>query len=311
MLRLAVERLLERNAEGWGEQLHEVEAPTMELKFRYGNVVIDAHDPRERFFVSADGELRPVERHHAVELAARRVLESFGAVELECVDHLEPPIDSSANYLLQVQGDVHDYCSFGAYVLPQLRGLGWEVSVDESYPYAVVDCEAPWYAAIDEQRNDWFNVELGVVVGRERVSLLPALLELLRRCPDDTTLRALLRRPLRFFALPTGDGRLVPVSAERLKTVLIVLRDLIDGTGSPTIRFPMIRAATLTALEGQVQWYGGERARQRARRLRAPIQQLEQDTPPAAQRHASTVSAPWCGLATTAACAWLGWCARR
>ncbi len=267
-----MEALLERSADGWGHHFDEVEVPVLALSFQYGDVVIDAADPRERFFVSRGGAVKTVERDRAGEQRAHRLLESFGAIDLGCLDHVEPSIDSRASHLVHAGGDVHDYCSFSAYALPQLRNLGWQVEVADDYPYRVVESDAPWYAAVACNTPDWFALEVGVEVDGRRQSLLPALLTLLERCPDDTTLRALLRRPLRFFALPTDDGRYLPVDAEQLREVLRVLRDLYDGSGHKRVPLlcPMTRAGSLSRLGSRIgRWHGGDKVRARAEQLAA------------------------------------------
>ena len=75
--------------------------------------------------------------------------------------------------------------------LPALRTEGWEVEVEDSFPYRIVSGEATWYAdVLPQEKTDWFDLELGVEVEGERISLLPVLLGLLRApgwtlTPDD------------------------------------------------------------------------------------------------------------------------------
>ena len=61
------------------------------------------------------------------------------------------------------------YCSFSAYALPQLRALGWNIEVDASYPYQVVETDAPWYAAIepDNLRLPWYPLRGGSRAGAD------------------------------------------------------------------------------------------------------------------------------------------------
>src|SRR5690606_26211262 len=89
----------------------------------------------------------------------------------------------------------------------------------------------------EESRPDWFSLELGLTVEGRRISLLPALLDLIDRSPDDGTLAALTRKSSRFIALPvaspdSGDTVYLPVPAKRLERVLTVLRDLYEGARS-------------------------------------------------------------------------------
>src|SRR5262245_24042877 len=130
-LTLGLERLLTPDDE-------EAEVPTVELGFRYGPLHIRASDPRSSFYVDDGHGPRLLARSNELEEQARRLLESFGAVEICCLEGYEPAYGSKADYVLGVEGDVHSYCSFGAYALPQLRKLGWQVEVAEGYPYAAM-----------------------------------------------------------------------------------------------------------------------------------------------------------------------------
>jgi hypothetical protein len=91
------------------------------------------------------------ERDAAGERQARYLLESFGAVELACLDDYSagPRV---ARRLRGAGGrDVHGLCGFTAYALPQLRALGWRVEVAADYPFQVVETEAPWYARVEPE----------------------------------------------------------------------------------------------------------------------------------------------------------------
>ncbi len=251
VVRLATERLLMPD-HAWGDDPQEVEVPVLELSFRYGTSEIRASDPRERVLCRTRSGMTTFARNFEVEETARRVLESFGAIELACLEHYEPAYGSSADYIVAIDGDVHSYCSFGAYALPQLRALGWVVEIEEEYPYAALSGDEPWYAAVDnvEDEPDWFSFELGVVVDGRRVSLLPALLELLDTTGEGSSLSSLMRRPLKFAAIPTPDGRFVPVPMTRLRMVLSVLRDLHDGrVDEKGFRCDALRLAALSGLE--------------------------------------------------------------
>jgi superfamily II DNA or RNA helicase len=281
-LRVGTENVLRPDDDDPAE-LEDVSLPVLELGFVYAGVRIAASDPRERFFVPDGRGMREVRRDRAAEIAARRVLESFGAVELRCLDAYEPALDSRADYLVRVDGDVHAYCSFAAYALPQLRALGWRVEIDEGYPYRVISSDVPWYVELhpDDTAPDWFGLELGVVIDGRRTSLLPALLDLLDRCPDDSTLSALLRSSSRYLAVPAGNGCWLPVPADRLRRVLGVLRDLYDGKTTPPLRFgerlrvPEVRSVSLGRLDDAfdddaLAWGGSPSARDRSRALAAP-----------------------------------------
>jgi superfamily II DNA or RNA helicase len=237
------------------DEAGEIQRPVLELTFDHSGIT--AYDP-------------------AAEESARRLLEGLGAVEIRCLEHLDVPHGSTAEYLIDVDGSVHAYCSFSAYALPQLRRLGWRVEVAEGYPYRVVDGDVPWYVDMhpDDKAPDWFNLELGIAWEGQRISLLPALLELLDRLPEDGSLAGLLRIASRCLALPVGDGLYLTLPADRLRRVLLVVRDLYEGRrsawreGSEQLCIEPLRAALLSHLDdalgdvGEVRWNGGDRLRE-------------------------------------------------
>ena len=108
---------------------HETIVPVLGLTFDYSGTEIRASDRRVRFFVAKAGALALVERDREAEARAQCLLESFGAIEVSCTEGYTPPFDSQADYLVHVDGNVHAFCSFSAYALPQLRALGWELEV--------------------------------------------------------------------------------------------------------------------------------------------------------------------------------------
>src|SRR5690606_36415950 len=128
------------------------------------------------------------------ELSAQRLLERFGAVEIECVDGCTPPYGSEANYLISAEPNAHTACSFGAQALPELEKHGFQISIDEAYPYRVIDSAPNWYGKLEpgaeqlalfgDQRTDWFSLELGIEVHGRQLNLVPALVELLEQTPD-------------------------------------------------------------------------------------------------------------------------------
>jgi superfamily II DNA or RNA helicase len=222
-LRLFTEAMLVEGEEGTVER----EVAVLSLVFDYEGTPVRASDERDRF-LGAEAEHSGVDRDRAGEREAQRLLESFGAVELGCLSSHTAAYDSEADYVVHGDGNVHALCSFTAHAAPRLRELGWHVDVAEDYPYQVVDVESGWFADVvpDRLRGDWFSLELGVEVGGVRVSLLDALLELVRSCPDGTSLDKLLRAPARLRALRVTENRYLTLPVERLHRLLKIILEL-------------------------------------------------------------------------------------
>jgi superfamily II DNA or RNA helicase len=263
------------------EEGKEQDVPVISLCFDYEGVRIRAADRRERFFVARPAGMAMVGRDRGGEARAQCLLEGFGAIELtQFEEQIAPDLDTDADYIVQLDGNVHSYCSFSAYALPQLRALGWNIEVEPSYPYQVIETDAPWYAAIepDEARTDWFALELGIQVDGKRVNMLPAMLELLDGCADGETLEALLKRPTRFRVVPVGHNKYLPVPPDRLRALMQVLLEMYRGEKleDGALCFPRSRSGSVAKLDlalggsGRLLWSGITSVVEKARQLHQP-----------------------------------------
>jgi superfamily II DNA or RNA helicase len=236
----------------------ELEVAALRLDFAYGGLTVRAGarvvpSPRVR-------------RDATAEVAARRVLEGLGAIDVSCLDDCET--DGSVDYVVRLDRDVHALCGFSAYALPQLRALGWRVEVAGDYPWQTVGDDAAITASVDhdEDRPDWFSLELGIDIDGHRVDLLPALLAIL---DSTSSLDQLARTPRRCIAVPVGERRFLPVPPERLRLLLAVLREMHRDRGGQ-LGAPLARATALAELGAAlhdtgrvVRWQGDTRIRDR------------------------------------------------
>ena len=276
---LRVEQVTYERSDGYDAVLETVDTPVVELSFDYAGQRIHACDVRDRFFEAAEGGMRVVLRDDAAENRARAVLEGFGAVELACLHDVAVPPGSRAHYLLRCDGDVHDYCGFTSYAVPQLRELGWVVELDASYPYRVVRADDSWYADIEpDEKPDWFSLELGLEIDGRRVNLLPALVGLLDGSRQGTTLSRLIERK-RQIAVPLPDGRFVTVPPEQIRSILRVVSELYEGEHVEplALKFSSLQASALPRLDevfaktGRgLRWSGGHGVRALGEELASP-----------------------------------------
>lgn len=239
-----------------GDELDEVEVPLVQLTFEYPQLRarIRSNDPQPRFYAASSEGIRAVPRDFAREHDARRLLESFGVVEVDALDSVGVPPDIDADYIVRADGDRHTHCDFTARAIPMLRAAGWQVDVADTYRFAVVPDKAQWYASLeqtprweeDEEKPDWFALELGVEIGGRRVSLMPALLELLDEGEDGGSLASIA--PGRTVALPVDESRSITLEAEKLRTLLRVLIELYEGHGDDVV-FPAIRCDALEGID--------------------------------------------------------------
>jgi SNF2 family DNA or RNA helicase len=108
--------------------------------------------------------------------------------------------------------------------LPQLEAQGWDVTIDPSVDAIVLDLREPravWDARLESRAGDWFDVDLGVEIDGERVTLLPVIVDLLRGLDRGD----LLRGEVMYAAV--GD-RAVVLPLDRIRSILEILVELHD-----------------------------------------------------------------------------------
>ncbi|WPC04214.1 DEAD/DEAH box helicase [Pseudomonas benzenivorans] len=160
--------------------------------------------------------------------------------------------------------------------LPRLQAEGWQVRMQPDFHYDLAQVD-DWYAEVeDAPEHDWFDLELGIEVEGQRISLLPILLQAIRQKPWLLTGEALAQRAdeeLLLVSLPHGNRR-IALPFARLKPLLATLGELFfrdpDELG-PRLRLGRADAARLSGLEQgpALNWQGGERLRGFAQRLQA------------------------------------------
>ena len=186
-------------------------------------------------------------------------------------------LPESAGELFEMVND-SAWLTFTLNQLPSLREQGWELQIEDDFGFDLTAVD-DWYASVEEApQRDWFDLELGIIVNGERLSLLPILLNLMRshtellnperlakRRDDELILVNIPNRP------PTDSGPLqVALPFGRLKPVLATLGEFyLQEPGETRLRLSKADALRLNPLqELPLLWEGGEHIRTFAQRLR-------------------------------------------
>ncbi len=256
------------------------------LAFDYQGHLTFGRVAQKEWLVSLDArrQLR-ITRQLDAEAALRRQLSDCGfSVALRRSEALP----ESAGEPFELADDAA-WLGFVREQLPRLREQGWQVRMQPDFQFNLASL-GDWQVGLHEAEDgDWFDLELGIEVDGEQVSLLPILLHAIRHSPWLLTGEALARRgddEELLVALPRqagqGGGRRVALPLGRLKPLLASLGELYfrddlgeEAAWSERLRLGRADAARLAALEQlpALHWLGGERLRDFARRLQALPQQ--------------------------------------
>ncbi|MCF8177520.1 MAG: DEAD/DEAH box helicase [Sulfuritalea sp.] len=174
-------------------------------------------------------------------------------------------LEGTEDGLMPPRSDAVGWLSFLNEGVPEIERQGIPVVFAEDFPYCIAQAE-DWFVAVEETvGSDWFDLDLGVTVAGERLSLVPPLLRLLREQPD---LLGVVRglEDNQTFPVALDTRRILPVPAGRLKAWLLPLLEFLDEDRP---RLSRHNAAALVGLDDlPTHWIGGEDLRTLGQRLR-------------------------------------------
>jgi superfamily II DNA or RNA helicase len=142
--------------------------------------------------------------------------------------------------------------------LDPLIRKGWQVEIDNSFPFRTVDPDdGEWSAELDDDGGFWFSVELGIKVNGKKMPLLPLLLAALQAMDKNPSIATIEK--LNFegrFVAPMSDGRLLSVPFERVHFMLAAFVELFaeKPPKAGRYRISLLQAAQLAALNSASGW---------------------------------------------------------
>lgn len=257
-----------------------VEIAVAALSFDYDGKKLTTKDAATEISSYKKGEVLVISRDKKFEQGCIEFLQHIG---------LKLPLENVSNYYKIKQGyesaltmgekkeDFHKdknliaaWGNFTKEAIPHLKEMGWQVKMEKSFPYNIVEADDEWYANIEEGSGiDWFGVELGVNVEGTRFNLLPILLDFLKKKEDFSKIESLI--------IPMKDGRKLSIPPERAKILLNTLQhlfsfhDVIGKDGK--LKMNNLDSALLAEIEASAEslnmrWFGGEKIRKLGKRLK-------------------------------------------
>ena len=256
-------------------RMHEQTQHRAALAFDYQGQRTFGKPAKDLLVRQSPSKLLRIVRDGPAEARLRRCLEDAGLlVSLRQSEAL--PAEAGEPFELGSDGA---WLQFYQQRVPELRAAGWQVLVRPDFQFNLQEVDA-WYAQIDEApEHDWFDLELGIEVDGQRISLLPILLQAIRRTPWLLNGDAVAKRPdSDVLTVSLADKRRVGLPFARLKPLLATLGELFFRSplaGSEPLRLPRTDAARLhTLAQGPaLDWHGGAQLRDFAKRLQQLPQQ--------------------------------------
>ncbi len=252
----------------WGfSGIQEKEFNFASLEFDYGGRRVTGDDPTVICTTEKD-ILHRLIRDVSAEAEARKLLSCNGFVPAD-TQIFEHQLGASSRHL--VLGDVMEWFEFARDTIPQLELQGWRVEREDSFRFRIAEPE-DWYSdAAAQAGNQWFEVEVGVVVDGQKINLLPVILKFLQMNPGLFTREGLEEVAVtKTIPIALADGRLIGFPMDRVRNTLGVFLDLLNPGAlnkKGKLKIPRLRAAELAG-EAEWRWLGSKDLKDFAQRLR-------------------------------------------
>ena len=218
------------------------------LDFDYGGVLVAGHDERQFIRVMSPAGPSFVRRDTAAEEAAFNTLGNDGFTQMRIA---EPGSSKGRRALVHVGPDAAErWHHFIAARIPQLQVLGWRNLIDRDFGPRLVEEVGTADVQVEDAGPGRFSLDFGIEIDGVRLPLLPILSKLIERggleaaqIVDGEIITSL------------DDGRVVKLPADRIRRLLAIMGDLIEGAGrlqdGPLV-LPTAEAATVLELEDLV-----------------------------------------------------------
>lgn len=215
------------------------------------------------------GVVVTLQRDLAAEVAVWQLLREHGLEHYKRRLPKAECLDATGDCLLPSLQDPASWLLFLDHTRAQLEAAGMDVEVADDFPYQPTEAE-DWFVEVMEDEfldnQDWFDLDLGVVIAGKRVSLVEPLGRLLANRPQLLDELAQLADDER-VPLPLDERHVLPVPVLRMRTWLGPLLEFVDEGERP--RLSKLHAATLVELESLPgQWLGGDKLRELGHKLR-------------------------------------------
>lgn len=192
------------------------------LGFRYGGFDIDPSQRGSPLELVQGGRVYAITRRPGKEKQARKRLAEAG---LAMARSALPMLDyrHAADFTLSDQRGWFDFLALHA---GKLRSDGFEILIDDDFPFRLAESSGDFDAVLESSGIDWFELSLGIEIEGERRDLAPLLAALVSAPGFNPESLAVLADKGERFLLPLADGRHVALAADRFLPLVLALHGL-------------------------------------------------------------------------------------
>lgn len=246
------------------------------LYYRYADCQVGYDDHRDPVEIVEEGRQTTIHRDRRLELGSVQKLAALGVNPQPEFFPQNRTLWGPGSY--GVRGE--DWLLLAA----PLREAGFDLDFGADFPLRLEAAPDEWYADLDDAPgNAWFDLELGIRIGEERVSLLPILVRALASRTLSLTPQPGEAADAKWLA-PIDAQRRVPLPLQRVRELVAPIVEWLERVDAGRLRLPALRADLADAYAGMdFEVRAADQLRKLAAALGSPLAQ-QPVPPPAALR---------------------------
>lgn len=137
--------------------------------------------------------------------------------------------------------------------IPKLKKKKWHIDIADDFLIELITPDEEWYSNINSTNvNGWFDMDIGIYIAGQKVSLIPILIRLLRMNQDIFT-EIQDRDDEDHFLVEMQQGKILQLPVARIKNIILFLQNFLDAdfdeNGLKISRFSANIVAELAASE--------------------------------------------------------------
>jgi SNF2 family DNA or RNA helicase len=249
--------------------------PVAELSYKYYDKVIpysDSSQNHTNHYVYKDKEVLNIKydtkkQNEFVKMLEKNNLFHYKKFDVSIANQdifmIDPDLSPDARY--DQDEHLEAWQDFLNHRAQSLRDAGFVITSAEKFPLSLVSIIYPdedWQASISANNDEsWFDFEIGIYANGKKISLLPVLVNLLKKEKDILEDLDALDKNNENIVIALSKQEAISLPAARVKKILSYLKDLHEFADYSDKELKLTRASALSLMDLQdnLTWSGSEK----------------------------------------------------
>lgn len=193
---------------------------TADLSFEYQDQIVQKNEQNSSKLVYESGDTliimsRDLNRERQLIKEANQLLNLRSP---NIIEKIKFELDFDDKKILSHYHHEHDLPRFYNHIIPLLKNKGWRFNfLHPIYKELINDEEIEWFSELDEQGNDFFSYQLGILIEGKPVNIVPLIAQLITKFDGESLDKLADDHQV---SLPLANNKLLQINMGRIKPLI-------------------------------------------------------------------------------------------